>query len=166
MTKAEIFQLLIARLETMLDTARAEQEFAQKEANYHIGAMQSRYDTFKEEAQYLVEAQKRQIAELSAAQYELKHILAVANQSKHYTHIVSGCAVVILHIEEDSEILRFYLLSPFGGGEEFELDGTPISLLSTGTALAQALLYQTQGAVVEYRDMRGAIRCVEVMSVV
>ncbi|KZS22763.1 hypothetical protein BMY_0590 [Wohlfahrtiimonas chitiniclastica] len=27
---------------------------AQEEANYHKGAMESRYDTFKEEAQYLV----------------------------------------------------------------------------------------------------------------
>lgn len=165
MTKTEIFQQLIERLTNMLDTARTEQEFAQQEANYHIGAMQSRYDTFKEEAQYLVEAQKRQIAELSAAQQELKSILATHSPMLRHTRVIPGCVVVVSHIEADSETLRSYLLSPFGGGEEFTLDGTPIRLLSTGTALAQALLYQAQGAVVEYRDMRGVLCCVEVMAI-
>lgn len=37
----------------MLVVARVNAHEAQQEANYHIGAMESRYDTFKEEAQYL-----------------------------------------------------------------------------------------------------------------
>lgn len=49
--------MLQQELRRMCELAIAGAHEAQQEANYHIGAMESRYDTFKEEAQYLTEAQ-------------------------------------------------------------------------------------------------------------
>lgn len=56
--KDQLLEDLQAELRRMLVVARVNAHEAQQEANYHIGAMESRYDTFKEEAQYLTEAQK------------------------------------------------------------------------------------------------------------
>ncbi len=55
------------KLMGMLRAAHESARDAQAEANSHVGAMQSRYDTFKEEAQYLAEAQKLRAMQLEAS---------------------------------------------------------------------------------------------------
>ena len=63
-TKESLIKKHYEELTNMLLVAEKSISEAQKEANYHIGAMQSRYDTCKEEAQYLVDAQKIRCNEL------------------------------------------------------------------------------------------------------
>lgn len=65
-TKERLIKKHYEELTNMLLVAEKSIIEAQKEANYHIGAMQSRYDTFKEEAQYLVDAQKIRCNELKS----------------------------------------------------------------------------------------------------
>ena len=47
---------VIETLESMLATAQEGRNNAIEESRYHKGAMESRHDTFKEEAQYLMAA--------------------------------------------------------------------------------------------------------------
>jgi hypothetical protein len=55
--KMTVIAAVIAEIESMRSTAREGRENAIEESRHHKGAMESRYDTFKEEAQYLMAAQ-------------------------------------------------------------------------------------------------------------
>ena len=61
-------------LEERLAAAVRYREDAQSEANSHVGAMESRYDTFKEDAQYLAAGHERAIARLREQLGELRAI--------------------------------------------------------------------------------------------
>lgn len=69
MEKIELKRTLIAKcieiLESEIRETKKAMDDAQEEANSHKGAMESRYDTFKEEAQYKVGAYARKLVLLS-----------------------------------------------------------------------------------------------------
>ena len=67
MTKFTIATQVLKNVEAELERAIDEQKEAQSEANSHVGAMESRYDTFKEEAQYLAAAHGKRIQDLTRA---------------------------------------------------------------------------------------------------
>ena len=62
---------------------------AQEEANYHKGAMQSRYDTFKEEAQAKKDAYMRQLEEKNKIMVLLNSMHQVGN----YDKVITGSIV-------------------------------------------------------------------------
>ena len=59
--KKQLVDLVIERLKRKLDLLNRGKNQAQADANEHVGAMESRYDTFKEEAQTLVNGFAMQI---------------------------------------------------------------------------------------------------------
>ena len=63
--KKSILIKIKTEINTMIETAKESAKFYQEEANSHQGAMESRYDTFKEEAQYMVSGQQRRVNELT-----------------------------------------------------------------------------------------------------
>ncbi len=58
--KKQLVEFIIKDLDNKIHSYEDEMKKAQKEANSHIGAMESRYDTFKEEAQMLTDGFARQ----------------------------------------------------------------------------------------------------------
>ncbi len=96
--KLQLLTMLQQELRRMCELAIAGAHEAQQEANYHIGAMESRYDTFKEEAQYLTEAQKLRLLTLQGQLQEcirLHSLLGKVRTSiprtknENFSHLIS-----------------------------------------------------------------------------
>lgn len=128
MPDARSAQLLAAKLAVlrsqrdavreMLMNAERSQADAQAEANYHIGAMASRYDTFKEEAQYLVDAQKLRVLELSVLLAEYEGLIRDLPKAMHQRVMLGAC--VILTNEQSP---RYFFISPATIGAALVIDG-------------------------------------------
>ena len=90
---------------------------AQIEANYHIGAMQSRYDTFKEEAQYLVAAHQIRLIrledEISICDSLIKKL---SNDNFYFDTVELGALFVVEFEEKESKQIKAYFLVPGGTG--------------------------------------------------
>ena len=96
---------------------------AQERANEAEGAMISRYDTFKEEGQYLAEGLKIKYHELRTAALEIESILKdiklkESDLVQHYS-IVAG--------EFDTTEEFQYFISPYMGGEKIDMETTIVS---------------------------------------
>ncbi|MEK7630940.1 MAG: GreA/GreB family elongation factor [Patescibacteria group bacterium] len=120
------------------------QQGAIEESKAHKGAMASRYDTFKEEAQYLAGGFAARIQELSLQLAALKSMqmrLAVNNK------VSSGAIVEIEDV--DTGVRTKYFLLPVGGGNIYEVNGKPYSTLTIRAPLARALFGKTEGDEVE-----------------
>jgi hypothetical protein len=65
--KTELINAVRTKLEQMITRQKHAMTEAQKEANSHKGAMVSRYDTFKEEAQTLRDGHARQLQVIAEA---------------------------------------------------------------------------------------------------
>ena len=89
--RAEVLIAVQIALEQRLDAAERHREDAQSEANSHVGAMESRYDTFKEDAQYLAAGHERAIARIS----EQLGALRAIQQSKAPAWPKAGALVVL-----------------------------------------------------------------------
>ena len=82
----------------------------QEEANYHKGAMESRYDTFKEEAQYMVDANKERLISLSAYLTRTKQLIEIIKNHDLTENVISlgKC----FEIQRDQTIKHFFVV-PF-----------------------------------------------------
>ena len=89
--RAEVLMAVQIALEQRLDAAERHREDAQSEANSHVGAIESRYDTFKEDAQYLAAGHERAIARIS----EQLGALRAIQQSKAPGWPKAGALVVL-----------------------------------------------------------------------
>ena len=81
--KIEIIKSIKIELLQMQAQTKLSISNAQAEANYHIGAMQSRYDTFKEEAQYLVAAQQIRLINIERDLYLCDEIIYKISKKKY-----------------------------------------------------------------------------------
>ena len=98
--------------------------------------MESRYDTFKEEAQYLMAAQDLRIKELSSTVSVLRALLLMPTTQKEKIGIYA-----LVEIEDvDDGTLATYLILPEGGGVTCSVGGRNIFTVSVTSPLAQALL--------------------------
>ncbi|HEM8302785.1 TPA: hypothetical protein U2M43_003103 [Providencia stuartii] len=110
--KLTLLSTLLNELKRMYEQANVNAKEAQEEANYHVGAMESRYDTFKEEAQYLTEAQKLRLLELKAKIQDceqLKQHLELNNIQ--FNRLKLGAIVQILSPKNDP---IWFFLAPAG----------------------------------------------------
>jgi hypothetical protein len=103
-------------LVSMLEMAEKSILEAQIEANYHIGAMQSRYDTFKEEAQYLVDAQKIRRAELMLLIENYSNLIEKIVKMTFSSIRIGACFVIS---NEITEMSFFVVPSGLGGKIQF-----------------------------------------------
>lgn len=115
-------------------------EDAQREANFHKGAMESRYDTFKEEAQERKDAHAKQIAQIT----KLLSSLISITQKKASEKVEFGSVV-----ETDSDVNYFMFSYIFN--TPIVIDNKkflPINLL---TPLGQQFLNKKIGDVVNFK---------------
>lgn len=138
--KETLLDLAIADIEEQIEAAKRGRKDATEESKAHKGAMASRYDTFKEEAQYLADGFAARIQELSSQLAALKsmQMRLVANSK------VSSGAIVEIEDGDTSAKTKYFLLAA-GGGNVYEVDGEQYSILTIQAPLARALFGKTEG---------------------
>jgi transcription elongation GreA/GreB family factor len=118
----------------MLETAERSRNDAIEESKHHKGAMESRYDTFKEEAQYLMVAQDLRIAELHSTVSLLSSQL-----SRLDVVCVRAGAFVLVGLEDESGEQAFYLILPTGGGVTCIVGEMKVTTINEASPLAEAI---------------------------
>ncbi len=142
--KETLLDLAIADTESQIETAERGRKDSVEESKAHKGAMASRYDTFKEEAQYLAGGFASRIKELSSQRTTLKSMqMRLAANRK-----ISGGAIVEVEDVYTSVKTKYFLL-PVGGGNMYEVNGEQYSILTIQAPLAHILLGKTEGNEVE-----------------
>lgn len=131
----ELFELLKARLELKIENTREAQKDAQKEANSHKGAMESRYDTFKEEAQEKVAQFEVIIRRLNE---ELQILTKMAQQP-----IANNFFSFITLTNGRSEVYLF--LSPILSGEKIEREGKIFFVTTKESPIGSSLIDKKEG---------------------
>lgn len=109
---------------------------AQNEANSHVGAMQSRYDTFKEEAQYLVAAHQIRLIKLEDEIFICDKLIEKLSDENFSFDIVEMGAVFVVRFEEEkNNKTKAYFLVPGGTGMFVCLDGLDAICVSPSAPL-------------------------------
>lgn len=157
--KTVILDRIIKEVETQIKNAERGRLGAIEESKAHKGAMESRYDTFKEEAQYLAGGYAARLVELGKTLGALKSI-------RDYPPTVtksSGYAIVEVENLGDGSRSKYFLL-PAGGGNTYKVEGEEITVLNVGTPMARAFIGTIAGDEVEIK-IQGTTRRFSVVSV-
>lgn len=157
--KTLVLDRIIKEVENQIKNAERGRLDALEESKAHKGAMESRYDTFKEEAQYLAGGYAARLVELGKTLGALKSI-------RDYPPTItkgSGYAIVEAENLEDGSRTKYFLL-PAGGGNTYEVEGGEITILNVGAPLAQAFIGTVAGDEVEIK-IQGTTRQFRVVSV-
>lgn len=110
----------------MLSAAQNSVRDSQSEANSHIGAMQSRYDTFKEEAQYLATAQKIRSFKIEASINECENLIErLSSETLKFRSVELG-ALVFIGDENQPSIEKCFLIVPDCAGEKVSIIGKQV----------------------------------------
>lgn len=121
--KLAAFQSIKQKLLDMLNAAQESVRDSQSEANSHIGAMQSRYDTFKEEAQYLATAQKIRSIKLEGSIKECERLMErLSNDMLAFNKVEPG-ALVVISDECKLGLEKSFLIVPDCAGERVSIGG-------------------------------------------
>lgn len=148
MDKRNIFEQIKAELEeTLANTEKSKQEY-QDEANRHKGRMASRYDTFKEEAQMMVNAQEVRIAELRASLVQIQAVLDHPTALETTDKIRSGTVILL---EADDGTKRRHVLAPTGGGIKVAVGNEELVVITPDSPLGKQLMGLSVGDEVEIR---------------
>jgi len=130
-----------------------------EESKAHKGAMASRYDTFKEEAQYLAGGFNARIQELSPLLAMLKSLRTqIPSLNK-----ASGGTIVEVEDSDNNTRVKYFLL-PAGGGNTYEVAGETYTVLSLSAPLARAFVGKMKEDEVEI-TIQGTTRHLIVVSV-
>lgn len=137
-------ECLLEKCRADLARARAARADAQFEANEHKGRIESRYDTFREEAQYLAGGQARRCLELEETVRKLERFLAESRSLDHESENARPGSLV--RVMDDHGNFQSYLLLPAGGGLLLETEDDPLLVVNLNTPMGQALLGRSIGA--------------------
>ena len=162
MKKEQIFDELIQSVRSAKGLAKVRQKAAQSEANMHIGAMESRYDTFKEEAQYLAGAQGLRARELNKELIELQRLRELVRQNI----IPSNCVCLgnIVVVENESGEKKTYVVASCSGGQLIETNTGSCQVITPASPLGHALIGKTVGETIEFVSC-GQTQILEVISI-
>jgi transcription elongation GreA/GreB family factor len=140
----ELKKLVVAEVikvtRSMLATAEEGRKNAIEESKYHKGAMQSRYDTFKEEAQYLMIAQDVRIEELNSTIAVLESLLAQPSVPSKRARVFS-----LVELEDEAGSPASYLILPAGGGVTCIVNEKKVTTINESSPLARALSGKSEG---------------------
>lgn len=121
--KISIIENIKLSLIKMIEQTQSAITDAQAEANYHIGAMQSRYDTFKEEAQYLATAQKIRLIELEGNLSQCNFLIEkLSNSDFKFSKVELGA---FFSVKSDIKE-RHYFIVPIGSGKVEKINDTDV----------------------------------------
>lgn len=138
LNKNHIFDSLVEAVSKMIVDAKVGMDDAQKEANFHVGAMASRYDTFKEEAQYLAAGFQKKMLELVSDKVQIK-LLYQKEQERKIPHQKVGLGTLI-HVVHDDDKEDLFFMSPALGGHQIELAENRITVITPSSPLGNSLM--------------------------
>ena len=144
--KRQVIAEVINITRSMLATAEEGRRNAIEESKYHKGAMQSRYDTFKEEAQYLMQAQDVRIAEFNSTISTLSSLLTKLN-GETYTKVG---LLTLVELKNESGKLVSYLILPAGGGITCTVNKKKVTTINESSPLALAINGLSQSEEAEF----------------
>jgi len=131
-------ELLIRHVEQMALRAESARSDAQERANEHAGKLESRFDTFREEAQYLAYGQGLRRDELLTALRNCRKLLdAVRERGSSDERVRPGRIVSLL---SESGQVRHYLIAAGGSGMRLGLGPIEVLVVSGSAPIASALL--------------------------
>lgn len=158
--KTVILDRIIEQVEAQFESAERGRMDAIEESKAHKGAMQSRYDTFKEEAQYLAGGFNARLEERG------KMLAALKSLRDFPPAITKGSGYAIIEVEnlDDGSRIKYFLLPSGGGGNTYEADGEEITILNVGAPMARAFIGTIAGDEVEIK-IQGTTRRFSVVSV-
>jgi transcription elongation GreA/GreB family factor len=141
-SKKAIFSILAGKAEDMAMRAKEGRDEAQREANSHIGAMESRYDTFKEEAQYLAGAQQRRLQEMTAASLKIGEVANNSRlMSRSFSRVAIGCLVTLIDVDTERETCLVF--SPALGGEKIQIGDQEFAVVTPESPIGKAMQGKT-----------------------
>jgi hypothetical protein len=129
--KERLKELVLDYLKGLLDQAEVVEKNEIYESKQHKGAMASRYDTFKEEAQAMMAAQQLRKATISNE---------IGLVSQVDIRECKNLAIGALFRLRDGDSQQTYFLLPGGGGNSYDIDGETVTVLSSTAPLAVQLL--------------------------
>ena len=143
MDKRKAFKLLQSHVKKIIQEIETSREEAQDSANEHVGAMESRYDTFKEEAQYLVAGYTKRLMEFKDIYKKLEQILNTPDifNNPHEQVLITS----IVTISDENEQIYTYLISPVMGGEKIPLDNKEVKIITPSAPLGMKLMSKQVG---------------------
>ncbi len=144
--KTTIVDNIIEKVENQIKNAERGQSDAIEESKAHKGAMASRYDTFKEEAQYLAGGYAARLVELNKILRALKSV-----RDHPPTTTKCSCYALIEAENLDDRSRVVYFLLPAGGGDTYDVGGEEITVLNVGAPLARAFIGSVAGDTVEIK---------------
>lgn len=144
---------------SMLATARKGKANAIEESKHHKGAMESRYDTFKEEAQYLMVAQEIRIREMNSTIAVLELLLTRSSSPSQEVRTFS-----LVELEDEEGVPASYLILPVGGGVTCTINERKVITLNESSPLACAISGKSEGEETEL-DIGGAKKILSIISI-
>lgn len=153
MNKTELFRRIEESIKKEIARTEKARKDSQDDANKHKGKMASRYDTFKEEAQYMASAYEARLAELSSSLILVQGLLENI-QTVQTTKSVRVGSVVFLQSEGGEK--NCYLLAPAGGGIQFMTEDIEISVVTPSSPIGRALLGKKIGDKIKIQTQDGA----------
>jgi len=122
--KLIVLERIKKQLLAMLEQATHAKNEAQTEANAHIGAMQSRYDTFKEEAQYLAAAQAIRLLRLENDIAACEHLEKRLRLTPDYKfNVIETGAWFKVIAPSDKKYAQAFFIAPGAGGMLVDMGG-------------------------------------------
>jgi transcription elongation GreA/GreB family factor len=151
--KIVIIDRIMGEVRTQIETATRGRSTAVDESKAHKGAMESRYDTFKEEAQYVAGGYNAQLEGLNRTLTLLEAIKS---------HPMGGSMVSVCSIIEvknlDDGVTDKYFLVPAGGGETYEVEEQKITAVNVSAPMARAFIGFVAGSEVRVKIQATAVK--------
>ncbi len=139
--KIATLNLVRSRLLEMKKQAELGIRDAQMEANSHVGAMQSRYDTFKEEAQSLVAAHQIRLIKLEDDIAICDALIKkLSDHGFGFDVVEMGAFLTIVSEIQGVEQTQNYFLVPEGSGMTASLDGINVICVTPHAPVVKPLL--------------------------
>lgn len=139
--KVATLNIVRSRLREMKRQAERGIEDAQREANSHVGAMQSRYDTFKEEAQSLAAGHRIRLIGLQDDLAVCDALIQKLSDEDARFDVVEMGAWFMMEVEvEGMKQIQSYFLVPDGAGMTACLDGVNVMCVTPQAPVVKPFL--------------------------
>ena len=146
MNKALLLDAVLARLETLHQTAIKAAKQAHDTATHEENVAENKYDTLGLEAAYLAHGQSQRVAECAADLAAFKNLTAREFSSDAAIDI----GVVVL-LSDEAGNSQYLFIGPAAGGVKVPFDGHEITIITFSAPLGMALRGRCVGDEVEVR---------------
>ena len=141
--KRHLTELIINVLEKERDASIEGEKVSKDEAASHVGAMESRYDTFKEEAQYRASGHARRRSEIDASLHAVATFKDDRRCFVNADRVRLGALVTV--VDYTSKDTTTYFIVPAGGGYTFVISDQTINTLNVRSPLAASMILHFEG---------------------